>query len=149
VAAETLSVAAPSALAPASRGPILVDTSVWIEALRPQGAMACKQAVQSALAANTAATCEIVIAEVLQGVADGVEAGRLEQRLEGVVALRMDGVGSEAARISRALRDRGLAVKFGDLLIGAAASVNGAALMHRDKHLSVIAQVAGVEEIIL
>ena len=94
---------------------------------------------------NTAATCEIVLAEVLQGVANDAEASRLEQLLLGAIVLPMDGAGPAAAHISRALRACGIAVKVGDLLICGTALVNGAAIMHRDKHLSQIAQIAGIE----
>jgi predicted nucleic acid-binding protein len=46
---------------------VLIDTSVWIEAFAPGGEPSGREAVHDLVSSGRAATCEVVIAEVLRG----------------------------------------------------------------------------------
>jgi predicted nucleic acid-binding protein len=136
--------ALPEALA-AHEKLVMVDTSVWIQALIPAGLEACKTITSALVATQRAATCEIVIAEILRGARDGDEARRLEQRLRDLEVLSMGGVGTVAAEIGRTTAvERRL---FADLLIAATASVHDAVLLHRDRDLTRICGAAGIGQV--
>jgi len=86
---------------PRAAGLVLIDTSVWIAALDPAGDDGCRRQVSALLTSRRAATCEIVVAEVLRGAEDDREAQLLEERLRSLVRPSMDGVGAVAAAIGR------------------------------------------------
>lgn len=127
--------------------PVLIDTSIWVEALDPSGDRAYRDEVQRLIAARRAATCEIVIAEVLRGADDATHAARLEQRLRALRVLSLDGVGTVAAAMGRQMGAPGQ--RLADLLIAAVAFQHDAALLHRDRHLAQIAAKFGIQEVIV
>ena len=105
---------------------VLIDTNAWIRALLPDEDPACCEQVQELIATDRAATCEIVIAEVLRGAKDDVEAAAMEQDMRVLHCLSCEGMGATAAAMGRQLnapRNR-----FADLLIAAVAFENNAAL---------------------
>ena len=128
---------------------VLIDSSVWVEALNSRGLAACKEAARAALVQGTAAVCEVILIEVLRGARDETDAEWLDEQLRALANLHMNGSGSVAARLSRALRSQGKVFAVSDLLICGTAVVHGAALMHRDKHLIQIAEMAGIEQILV
>ena len=130
----------------AEGGLVLIDTSVWIEALRPGGDEGCRRAVARLVEEGQAATCEIIIAELLRGAADEEQAKEWAGMLRALEVLPMDGVAEVAGRISRRGRARGMTQPLGDVLIAAVALKHGAALLHRDRHLSEIAGIMGMKE---
>ncbi len=125
---------------------VLIDTSVWIEALRPGGDEECRRAVAELVEEGRAATCEIVIAELLRGARDDEQAAEWAAALRGLEVLSMEGVGETAGMIGRRMRQAGRTQPIGDVIIAAVALHRGAALLHRDRHLSEIAQAMGMEE---
>ena len=48
----------------------LIDSSAWIEYLRPNGSKKVKQRVREVLEKDEAVTCGIVVVEILRGVKD-------------------------------------------------------------------------------
>ena len=127
---------------------VLIDSSVWVEALNPRGLAVCKEAARTVLADGTAAVCEVVLTEVLRGARDETDAEWLHEQLRAPTNLHMRGSGPVAARLSRMLRAQGKMFAVSDLLICGTAVIHGAALMHRDKHLGQIAEIAGIEQIL-
>ena len=125
-------------------GLILIDSSVWIEGLRADGAAGCRETIDDLLAQERAATCEVVVAEILRGAASEAKLSLLTQGFEGVICLGMVGAGREAGRLSFILRQRGLSIPTADLLITGTARLHGAALLHRDRHIAEAAAAAGV-----
>ena len=123
---------------------VLIDTSVWVEALSAGGNPACHERVRDLVSAQLAATCEIVIAEVLRGADDWVQAASLDARLRSVEVLPLEGVGTLAAAMGREMEAPRR--NFGDLLIAATARIHQVALLHRDDDLSRIAARFGVED---
>jgi len=125
-------------------GPVLIDTSVWLEAIHPRGREDCKALVHELLSADRAATCEIIMAEVLRGAHTQEALERLEEGMGTLVLLPMQGVSAAVGRAALELRSRGVTIPTTDLLIAATAAVNGAALVHRDAHLEPAAQALSV-----
>jgi predicted nucleic acid-binding protein len=129
------------------QGLVLVDTSVWIEVLGTQGDQAYRSVMNELTTQGCVATCEVVIAEVLQGALDARQLGRLNSNLAATVALEMDGAGEVAGRLAWTLRRRGFTIHTTDLLIAATAHLHGAALLHRDRHLGEAADALGLQVI--
>jgi len=127
-------------------GLVLIDTSVWIEAIHPQGREECRIVVGQLMGDGRAATCELVIAEVLKGAATQVALAELRDGMSTLVCLDMRGAGNVAGKLALALRPQGQTIPTTDLLIAATCSLHGAAILHRDKHLSLAAEVLGLAE---
>jgi len=127
-------------------GLVLIDTSVWIEAIHPQGREECRIVVGQLMGDGRAATCELVIAEVLKGAATQVALAELRDGMSTLVCLDMRGAGTAAGTLALALRHQGLTIPATDLLIAAVAQTHGAAILHRDRHLSRAAAIIGLEE---
>ena len=126
---------------------MLIDSSAWIEAIRAKGDPAYVAQVEHLLTSQQAATCEVVVTEVLQGATSPVELAALAEDLRGLVPLSMQGAGEEAGRLSWTLRKRGISVHTTDLLIAATAYLHGAALLHRDRHLAEAAEALSLQVI--
>ena len=127
---------------------VLIDTSIWIEALRPDGFASCREAVARFAAAGRAATCDVVLTEVLRGARNESQAREWAHGLLALRVLSADGLGVVAARIGRAVREAGASPPLGDLLIAAVALRHGAVVLHRDRHLHKIAATIGIEDIV-
>ncbi len=127
---------------------VLIDTSIWVEALRPHGLAGCREAVARVAAAGRGATCDVVLTEVLRGARSEAQAHAWAYSLLALRLLPSDGLGILAARIGRALRDAGASPPLGDLLVAATALKHGAVVLHRDRHLHQIAATMGIEDII-
>jgi predicted nucleic acid-binding protein len=126
--------------------PVLIDTSVWIEALQRDGCWQCRRVVEELVSEGRAATCEVIMAELLRGARDDGEGEKWSQMLRALEVLQMDGVAEVAGRIGRACQRQGWTQPLGDVLVAAVALKHGAALLHRDRHLSQIAELMGMEE---
>ena len=117
---------------------VLIDTSAWIEFLRPKGDAAIKARVAELLGANQASyTCPVAF-ELLAGarpaeVADVKESLDLAHRLV-VEPAHWDA----AAQAAATLRARGVTVPASDLLIATVAVGHRVALLARDKHFGQI-----------
>lgn len=119
----------------------LIDTSIWIEVLRPgRDGSSLTARVDELLAADVVATTSMVRLELLGGCRSREEWSRLERLL---LALHPLTVGEQhwedAARVGFELRRAGTTVPFTDLLIGSVAMMGGAVLVHRDRHFDAIA----------
>ncbi len=117
---------------------VLIDTSAWIEFLRPTGDAAIKGRVAELLGANQASYACPIAFELLAGarpaeVAD-VKAGLgLAHRLV-VEPENWDA----AAQAAATLRRQGITVPASDLLVATVAVAHGVALLARDKHFGQI-----------
>jgi len=127
---------------------VLVDTSIWVEALRSHGQAGCREAIAQLVATGQGATCDVVLTEVLRGARNESQAEAWADSLLSLRVLRSDGVGLIAAHIGRAMRDAGTSPPLGDLLVAAVALKHGAVVLHRDRHLHQIAATIGIEDVI-
>jgi predicted nucleic acid-binding protein len=125
---------------------VLIDSSAWIEAIHPRGREDCRAQVADLIGASLAATCDIVVAEVLRGAASREALDELLEGMGSLERLPLDGTGPFAGELALDLRRQGLALPTTDLLIAATARLHGVALLHRDKHLAVAAEALGLRE---
>lgn len=122
-----------------SRGLVLVDTSVWVLALRKTYIPVVKEKVERLLDEEYAAITPMITLELLGGTSSPKEFDRLRQRLEVLPQIPIDEVvWGEAARIEFNLRRHGLTVPYTDVLISSAALRSNVSLLHADKHYDLI-----------
>ena len=121
---------------------ILVDTSAWVDFFRGREPLA--NAVDGALAANDAALCGPVEAELRRGMLNERERRKVLPLLAGCHLLAQpEGLWAEAGELGFALRRRGVTPKTLDLLIATYALSHSAAVLTADKDFRAM-QAAGV-----
>lgn len=129
-----------------SVGKMLIDTSAWIEALRGDGDPSVRAQVRAAITADAAVLCDMVLLELWNGARGDAEASALSQFERDIECVPTTaGVWRSAADMARACRRRGITVPATDLLVAACAEAHGLALLHRDAHFDLIAQVVASE----
>lgn len=115
---------------------VLLDTSMWIEALRSGGRIDSRRRVDELIAADEAGWCDVVRLELWHG-ARGEKEHRDLRQLESVIpCLETDQrVWEESFELARRARTRGLTVGAPDLMIVACAKRHGVPVESRDSHL--------------
>jgi len=117
-----------------SRAIILVETSAWIETMRPKGDLRTREIVAKLLREGRAAWCEMIKLELWNG-ALAKEMPDLEALAENAVMLETTPkVWKNAASLARKARTQGKTFPPADLLIFACAEAHGTEIVHRDKH---------------
>ncbi|MBI3398515.1 MAG: PIN domain nuclease [Deltaproteobacteria bacterium] len=120
---------------------VLIDTSAWIHALRPNGSPGIREKVRNILKERIAASTEMVILELAGGAKEKRE---YEELLEDLLALHQLSVDEEVWRLAFSLhfelRRKGVSVPSTDMLIAAVAMKNKCVLLHNDKHFELIAR---------
>ena len=107
----------------------LIDSSVWIAYLRPKPDPRIVEAVRRALAAGEAAIAAPIVIEVLSGIRDSREYAAREADFRAIPRLDTGGEASYiAARIGRALVEKGKRGTTVDLHLAGAAIETGAEL---------------------
>lgn len=131
---------------------MIVDTSVWIEYLRP-GHSAAGDHLESLIRDRRPVMVpETVMMELVSGTTDELTAARRLRMLESfdVVPLTPIADSLTAARLQRECRRAGESVRnLGDCLIGAVAIRLGAPVLHRDKDFEVLARHCGLSTVSL
>lgn len=118
---------------------VLIDTSAWIEALRPEGDETVRREVRSLLEDGVAVFCDLVLLELWNGARGARERQYLEQLERELPTLPTTGEVWERSRdLARRCRRKGLTIPATDLLIAACAEHHGSPLLHRDDHLDLI-----------
>lgn len=119
----------------------LVDTSVWIEALRPGGKPEVAAWLRGALLQESVALAPPIKAEILLGARDKRQFDTLAEML-GVLPLLGDEreVWEQTASLGFRLRRQGLVVPLVDTLVASWALCSGCTLAHRDRHFDLIAE---------
>ena len=119
----------------------LVDTSVWIFAVRRNPQPAIRNRVAALLEMDQIAICGLVELELLGGAANAGEFSRLKARLHGLHRFSIGDLEWEAAAESAfALRRLGVTVPFTDVLLAAVALRHNAILLHADRDFDLIAK---------
>lgn len=117
---------------------VLVDSSVWIEALRRDGRLDVKIALEALLEEYQAAWCGPVKLEVLGG-ARPADRKKLEAQFECIPYLPMTDAAWDAAKnFAWRLRDRGCTAPWNDILIGALSVQAGCRIYAVDKHFELM-----------
>jgi predicted nucleic acid-binding protein len=119
----------------------LIDSSAWIEYLRPNGSKKVKDKVRDILEKDDAATCGIVVVEILRGAKDDRLFKTLKETLLSLPQIQMnDEVIERAAQWGYTLDRKGKTVSTTDLFIAAAAS-DKAVVLHSDSDFEIIASL--------
>jgi hypothetical protein len=120
---------------------VLIDTSVWVLALRKSPSKPLRGEVDHLLAENRVAIVPMIQLELLGGTKSIGEFDRLRSRLSALHQIPMDDTCWEtAARLSFSLRQRGKIIPYTDILIGSAAMLTNALLLHADRHFDLMAE---------
>ena len=128
-------------------GPVLIDTSLWIEALRRSGPSSARRAVAQAVEPGMALVNGLILTELLKGARDDRDFQRLELLLDATTSLPLDrSTWKRAARLGFDLRRAGVSVPTVDVIIAASALEAGVRLLHVDAHFELIAAHAGLEQ---
>jgi len=120
---------------------ILIDTSVWLFALRKDYIPEIKDRVAILLKENPVFTTGIINLEILSGTKSRSEYQRLKNRLEALEKIRTDeAVWDMACDLGYKLRRKGLTIPHTDILIAACALSEECVLLHADNHFDLIAK---------
>jgi len=124
----------------------LIDSSAWIEYLRPNGSKKVKERVREVLQREEACTCGIVVVEVLRGTKTEKDWNTLWGSLTALPQMPLDDTVIERASKWGFLLDRkGKTASTTDLLIASAAHKK-AKLLHLDHDFKMIAAAVGLDE---
>lgn len=119
----------------------LIDTSAWIETLRPEGDADTRRAVEEATRDGDAALCEMVLLELWAGAGNIREQAVITRLAADLEMLPIDAhVWQRAWALARTCRAAGVTVPTTDLLIAACADHHGVDLLERDAHFAQIAR---------
>ena len=119
----------------------LIDSSAWIEYLRPNDSKKVKDKVRDILEKDDAATCGIVVVEILRGAKDDRLFETLKETLQSLPQIQMnDEVIEKAAHWGYTLDRKGKTVSTTDLFIAAAAS-DKAVVLHIDSDFEIMASL--------
>ena len=124
----------------------LIDSSAWIEYLRPKGSKKIKARVKEILQKEEAVSCGVVVVEILRGAKNEKDFRSLQESLTSLPQIPIDGIVIERASQWGFLLDRrGKSVSTTDLLI-AAAAYKKACLLHVDRDFGIISSVVELDE---
>jgi predicted nucleic acid-binding protein len=124
----------------------LIDSSLWIEYLRPKGSKKIKERVKEILQKEEAVSCGVVVVEILRGAKNEKDFRSLHESLTSLPQIPIDGAVIERAAQWGFLLDRkGKSVSTTDLLI-AAAAYKKACLLHANRDFGIIASVVELDE---
>ncbi|NPV29586.1 MAG: PIN domain nuclease [Firmicutes bacterium] len=119
----------------------LVDTSVWIEALRPGGQPEIAAWLREALLREVVVLAPPVKAEILIGARDEKQFAELAEMLGALPLLEeRHEIWDQVASLGFRLRRQGLVVPVADLLIASWALNYACVLAHRDRHFVLVAE---------
>jgi len=124
----------------------LIDSSAWIEYLRPKGSIKVKERIRNILQKEEAVSCGIVVVEILRGSKDEKDFLSLNESLRSLPQIPIDDVVIERASKWGFMLDRkGKIVSTTDLLI-ASAAYKKARLIHLDRDFELISSVIDLDE---
>jgi predicted nucleic acid-binding protein len=123
-----------------TNGLYLIDTSIWIWALRPNGILAIRTRVGEILAERRGATTPMVLLELLGGAPNEKDYRELSEDLAALEQLPVSETTWEhSTKTAFDLRRRGITAPATDILIATVARDNAATLVHADRHFDLIA----------
>lgn len=118
----------------------LVDTSSWVEALRPNGRIDVRERVEKLLSEGQASWCDAVRLELWNSRGNETENQMLRQLEGSLHSFPIDApVWNFAINAAQMARARGVTVSAVDLLIFSCARVNDVNIESADKHFDLLA----------
>jgi len=120
----------------------LVDTSAWVQQMRPRGDPTVRARVEELLRFGEAAWCAMVRLELWNGINNEAERKRLKEYEAVIPDLPITNhVWEEAFRLASRYRAAGKTIPATDVLIAACARVHGVQIEHRDADFDLIADL--------
>jgi len=117
----------------------LVDTSVWIFALRKQPVVEIRDRIDSLLKEDAVITTGMITLEILASAETEKEFRRLKSRFDALESVETDDeVWRRACDYGFKLRRSGLTLPSADVLIASCALQAGAVLLHADTHFELM-----------
>jgi predicted nucleic acid-binding protein len=124
----------------------LVDSSVWIEYLRPKGSPKVKERIRIILQRDEVVSCGIIVVEILRGAKNEKDFESLKDSLMSLPQIPIDDTVIERASKWGFLLDRkGKVVPTTDLFI-ASAAYEKACLLHSDSDFEIIGSMVDLEQ---
>lgn len=113
---------------------VLVDSSLWIEALRPSAPEALRRTLGALVEANHVVTTDMIRLEVIAGARSSEEFASFRADFDALRCLpTTPRAWRDAEELSLSLGRRGARVPAADVLIAAVAMAHGAPLWHADR----------------
>ncbi len=120
---------------------VLVDTSAWIEMLRPPSVSAVAKRVKDLLMEGRAALCEIILLELWHGANGKYERAALSEMQRVLTCFKINSlVWTRSWQLAQRAKQSGLTCPTTDLVIAACAFENDLTIEHNDKHLSLLSK---------
>jgi len=120
---------------------VLIDTSVWIFALKKNFHPFVKDKIEKILIESDVAIIGIIELELLGGAKTEKEYDRLKSRLDALYYIETTiSLWGSASRLAFDLKIKGVNVPYTDILIAASAIKEKAVLLHADSHFDTIAK---------
>jgi predicted nucleic acid-binding protein len=120
---------------------ILIDTSVWLFALKRDFHTLIKEKVEKMLFTEKVAMNGMIQLELLGGVKSEKEYDRLFQRLDSLYHIEADRtLWDKASKLAFELKQKGITVPYAVIFIAASAFKENALLVHADSHFDLIAE---------
>ncbi len=117
----------------------LVDTSVWIHALRPSGSLAIRSLLKPLIVSGDAAISDWIMLELMTGLRSSEGKESLLRWFAPVASLRFDpSWWEEAWDIAACLRKRGVSPTAADCLIATLAIQHKAVIVHCDSDFEIM-----------
>lgn len=124
----------------------LIDSSAWIEYLRPAGSAKIKARVRKILESEEAVTCGIIVVEILRGARTEKDYRLLRDSLLSLPGIPINReVIERASRWGFQLDRKGSQVPTTDLII-ASCAYKTARLVHADKDFELISSVGDLDQ---
>jgi len=120
---------------------ILIDTSIWIDALSKKADHQLKNTLETLLLEQKVATTPLIKLELLSGCSNKNEFNDFTEELDALHQLEFTSkVWQHASELGFSLRKKGLKIPNTDLLLAAASISYGCPIWHHDKHFDLIAK---------
>ena len=120
---------------------VFIDTSAWIEYLKKTSHPITKE-IESALLLNTATTCQLVLAELIQGARSEKETALImDLALVARILKESESTWQQAGFLANKLRKQGKTLSLIDCYLAVLAKENKAVILTLDKHFSIIAEL--------
>ena len=119
---------------------ILVDTSVWLFALKKDFHPVIKERIEQLLVESEIAICGMIALELLGGTRSEKEYFRLKSRLDALHYIDTDkALWDLSSQLAFDLKRKGMSIPYSDIVIAASALKEKAILVHADSHFDSIA----------
>ena len=125
---------------------VLIDTSVWLFALKKNFHPIIKDRIENLLLTDEVAINGLIRLELLGGARTEVEYRRLEERLDSLYYIAATKpLWDTASKLAFDLRREGITAPHTDIFIAASALKENALLLHADAHFDLVSKHCGLK----